>query len=131
MGNVSSTIQELDGVSARTVEPRATVNQSLSLSIDTPLEVAQPQKPEVAHKPVIVQHPSVLAPLSQIRTGEGSLFLPSVESSKEPENRSTAAVNVSFYPRTGNRNPDYITQNVRRGVSAHIMVMDVSTVKCL
>ena len=90
MGGVSIACQEPGGASAGTVEPRATATRSYSFSIDTPPEVGLTQKPEVVCEPVIVQQPSALVPFSQIRAGEGNLFLTSVESLKEPDNRSTA-----------------------------------------
>ena len=108
MGGVSSVVQEPDGASAGTVEPRATATYSQRLFIDTLPEVARPKKPEVAPKPVIVRQPSVLAPYSQIWIGEGSR--PSAESPEDPDNRSTAAVHRPFHTGTGNRNPDDVTQ---------------------
>jgi len=101
------------GASAWTVEPRSTTTQSLSLSIDTPPEVARSQKPEVTPKPVIVRQLFVLAPYTQIRTGEGSLFLPLVESPEEPDNRPMVAVHHPLHTGNGNGNLDDVTPGAR------------------
>jgi len=92
-----------------------------SLSANTPLERAQPSKPEVAPKPVIMRQPSVLAPYSQIRTHKGSLLLPSAESPKEPDLGSSAGVPHPFHSETGsgNRNLNDVIPNVGREQSAY------------
>ena len=83
----------------KTVETTAT--RSSTLSADIPPEIARPSKPEVASKPVITRQPSVVAPLTQIRTDEGSSFLLSTDSS---ELGSSTAVSYPFHSETGNGN---------------------------
>jgi len=113
MGGVSSAIQEPDGASVGTVEPRATTTWSLSLSTDTPPEVARPQKPEVA--PNIVQQPSCPGALLTI-TDRRRMF---VSALGEPDNRSIAAVHCPFHTGTGNIDADDVTPIVGRGQSAY------------
>jgi len=107
MDGVSSAVQEPGGASAGGAKSHShselsSVYRHSTGSSPTTVTGSRP-------KPVIVRQASVQAPYSQIRTGKESLFLPSVESPEEPDNRSTAAVHRPFHTGTGNRNTDDVT----------------------
>ena len=126
MGGVSSTDQEPGEASAGTMEPTASATRSYSLSTDTPPEVTHIQKPEVAHKSVITQQPTALAPFSQIQAGGRALFPTSDHYHEEPSNRTTVAAYCPFHTGSGNRNSHDVTQKLVEAESYMRNITDLS-----
>ena len=84
----------------------------------TPPEVAQPDWSSPRSQSLYGNHLSWCPIHKHEQAKNLCLFLPSVESPKEPDNRSTVAVHRSFHTRTGNRNPYDITQMLIEETSA-------------